>query len=152
MKPLQEFNYFTQYSKFKIFLNLDILALGKFEDTANRRTDHAVTKWLRTKGQTSIDKTLHAGRIQGGGAPGSRPPPKIGKKYDFFGLKSWIFTWNTPKISCVPPNIGKIWFFGVKSWFFTRNTPKIFAPPSARRNFFKCAPPPLTWNPGSAPA
>jgi hypothetical protein len=35
----------------------------------------------------------------------------------------------------------KIWFFGVKSWFFTRNTPKIFAPPSTRRNFFKCAPP-----------
>jgi hypothetical protein len=31
-----------------------------------------------------------------------------------------------------PPKIGKIWFFGVKSWFFTRNTPKIFAPPSAR--------------------
>jgi hypothetical protein len=25
----------------------------------------------------------------------------------------------------------KIWFFGVKSWFFTRNTPKIFALPSA---------------------
>ena len=42
-------------------------------------------------------------------------------------------------------------FFGVKSWFFTRNTPKFFAPPSARRNFLKCAPPPLTWNPGSAP-
>jgi hypothetical protein len=41
-------------------------------------------------------------------------------------------------------------FFGVKSWFFTRNTPKIFEPISARRNFFKCAP--LTWNPGSAPA
>jgi hypothetical protein len=33
---------------------------------------------------------------------------------------------------------------------FTRNTPNIFAPPSARRNFFKCAPP-LTWNPGFAP-
>jgi hypothetical protein len=49
-----------------------------------------------------------------------------------------------------PPKIGKIWFFGVKSWFFTRNTPKNFAPPLARRNFFKC-PPPLTWNPGSAP-
>jgi hypothetical protein len=44
----------------------------------------------------------------------------------------------------------KTWFFGVKSWFFTRNTPKIFAPPSARRNLFKCAP--LTWNPGSVPA
>ena len=42
----------------------------------------------------------------------------------------------------------KIWFFGVKLWFFTRNTQNIFAPPSARRNFFKCAP--LTWNPGSA--
>jgi hypothetical protein len=26
----------------------------------------------------------------------------------------------------------------------------MFAPPSAWRNFFKCAPP-LTWNPGSAP-
>jgi hypothetical protein len=37
----------------------------------------------------------------------------------------------------------KIWFFGVKSWFFTRNTPTIFAPPSARRDFFKCAPPNL---------
>ena len=43
-----------------------------------------------------------------------------------------------------------IWFFGVKSWFFTRNTPKIFAPPSARRNFFKYASP-LTWNHGSVP-
>ena len=53
----------------------------------------------------------------------------------------------------VPPlKLEKIWFFGVKSWFFTRNTPTIFVPPSARRNFFKCAPPlPLTWNPGSAP-
>jgi hypothetical protein len=37
-----------------------------------------------------------------------------------------------------------------KIWFFTWNTPKIFAPPSARRNFFKCTPP-LTWNPGSTP-
>ena len=43
-----------------------------------------------------------------------------------------------------PPKIGKnMIFFGVKSWFFTRNIPKIFAPPSARRNFFKCAPPNL---------
>ena len=42
-----------------------------------------------------------------------------------------------------PLKLEKIWFFGVKSWFFTRNTPKIFAPPSARRNFFKCAPPNL---------
>ena len=43
----------------------------------------------------------------------------------------------------------KIWLFGVKSWFFTRNTPTMFAPPSARRNFFKCVL--LTWNPGSVP-
>ena len=42
-----------------------------------------------------------------------------------------------------PQNWEKIWFFGVKSWFFTRNTPTIFAPPSARRNFFKCAHPNL---------
>ena len=75
----------------------------------------------------------------GGGAPGARPP-KIGKKYDFFGVKSWFFTRNTPKIFVPPSAIGKNMIFGVKSWFFTRNTPKIFAPPSARRNFFKCAP------------
>ena len=49
----------------------------------------------------------------------------------------------------LPYNWKKYDFFGVKSWFFTRNTPKMFAPPSARCNFFKCAP--LTWNPGSAP-
>jgi hypothetical protein len=30
-----------------------------------------------------------------------------------------------------PLKLEKISFFGVKSWFFTRNTPKIFAPPSA---------------------
>ena len=53
------------------------------------------------------------------------------------------FTWNTLKISRAPPKIEKIWFFGVNSWFFTRNTLKMFVPPSARRNFFKCAPPNL---------
>ena len=41
-----------------------------------------------------------------------------------------------------PLKLEKIRFFGVKSWFFTRNTPKMFAPPFARRNFFKCAHPP----------
>jgi hypothetical protein len=40
-------------------------------------------------------------------------------------------------------------FFGVISWFFTRNTPKMFAPPSTRRNFLKYGL--LAWNPGSAP-
>ena len=48
-----------------------------------------------------------------------------------------------------PLKLEKIEFFGVKSWFFTQNTPQIFAPPSTRRNFFKRPPP--TWNPGSAP-
>ena len=74
-----------------------------------------------------LDKCITQGRIQGGGGGGGtrRAPP----------LK-----------------LEKIWFFGVKSWFFTRNTPKMFAPPSARRIFFNCAPPPpLTWNPESAP-
>ena len=49
-----------------------------------------------------------------------------------------------------PLKLEKIWFFGVKLWFFTRNTPNNFAPPSAGPNFCKCAPTPLTWNPGSA--
>ena len=36
--------------------------------------------------------------------------------------------------------IGKNTIFWRKIVIFTRNTPKFFAPPSARRNFFKCAP------------
>ena len=97
------------------------------------------------------------GGFRGGGGGGghlARAPPKIWKNMIFFGVKSWFFTWNTPKISRAPPKIGKIFFFFVNSWFFTRNTPKMFAPPFSRRNFYKCAPPPpplLTWNPGSAP-
>ena len=55
------------------------------------------------------------------------------------------YTRADPRGTPLPP---KITFFGVKSCFCTRNTPKMFAPPSARPNFFKCAPP----NPGSAPA
>ena len=53
--------------------------------------------------------------------------------------------------ACAPLKLKKIRFFGIKSWFFTRNTPKIFVPHSARCNFFKFAPS-LTWNPGSVPA
>jgi hypothetical protein len=48
-----------------------------------------------------------------------------------------------PARAPLPLKLEKIWFFGVKSWFFTRNTPTIFAPRSAWRNFFKCAPPNL---------
>ena len=49
-----------------------------------------------------------------------------------------------------PPKIGKNMIFLRKIVIFHTKYPKIFAPPSARRNFFKCAPPP-TWNPGSTP-
>ena len=38
----------------------------------------------------------------------------------------WIYS---TRAGCAPLKLEKIWFFGVKSWFFTRNTPKIFAPP-----------------------
>ena len=62
------------------------------------------------------DQIIYQGRIQWGGGR-TRPAP--------------------------PLKLDKIWFFGVKSWFFTRNIPNIFAPPSARRNVFKCARPQL---------
>jgi hypothetical protein len=48
-----------------------------------------------------------------------------------------------------PPKIGKNMIFWRKIVIFHTKYPKFFAPPSARRNFFKCAP--LTWNPGSSP-
>ena len=73
-------------------------------------TDHK--QWCSTNLFNHKNKYI-SGADSGGGAPGARPPLKL----------------------------EKIWFFfGVKSWFFTRNTPKIFAPPSARRNFFNCDP------------
>ena len=67
----------------------------------------------------------------------------------------FVNTLGQGRIPPPPPptsKIGKKKNLDIKSWFFTRNTPKMFAPLFARRNFFKCAPPPpLTWNPGSAP-
>ena len=39
-----------------------------------------------------------------------------------------------------PLKIGKNKIFWRKIVIFTRNTPTFFAPPSARRNFFKCVP------------
>ena len=103
---------------------------------------------------------LTQGRIQGGGgggAPGAHPtppPPLKLEKNMIFWRKIVIF--HTKYLKNYRASLGnwKTWFFGVNRDFFTRNTPTIFAPPSARRNFFKCAPPPppLTWNPGSAPA
>ena len=78
------------------------------------------------------------------------PPPKIGKNMIFFFAYNRDFLHEIPpKKLRLPPQLEKIWFFGVKSWFFTWNTPKISMPPSSRHNFFKCTP--LTWNPVSAP-
>ena len=85
------------------------------------RNIHVLLYFISFRGNRGSDHMLVQGRIQGEGARTRRAPLKL----------------------------GKIWFFSVKSWFFTRNTATIFAPPSARRIFFKCAP--LTWNPGSAP-
>ena len=82
------------------------------------------------------------GGYRGGGGHPARAPLKL-EKIRFFGIKSWFFTRNTPKILRLPPQLERIWFFGVKSWFFTRNTPTNFAPPSARLNLFKFAPPNL---------
>ena len=76
------------------------------------------------------------GRIQGG------RPPKIGKNMIFW-RKIVIFHTKYPKIFRVSLRNWKEYdFLAVKSCFFTRNTPKFFSPPFARRNFFKCAPPP----------
>jgi hypothetical protein len=69
------------------------------------------------------------GRIQGGAH-------KIGKNMIFW-RKIVIFHTKYPKNFRASLCIWKKSdFFGVKSWFFKRNTP------SARRNFFMCAPPP----------
>jgi hypothetical protein len=96
----------------------------------------------------SGDRHWLQGRIQRG-AHLARAPPKIGKNI-LFWRKIVIFHTKYPKnFRTSLRKWKKIVLFGVKSWFFTRNTSKIVAPPSARRNFFKCAP--LTWNPGSAP-
>ena len=62
------------------------------------------------------------GADPGGSHPARPPPQKNWKKYDFFGVKLWFFTRNTPIFSCLPP-LGAIFLSA----------------------------PPLTWNPGSAP-
>ena len=77
-------------------------------------------------------------------------PLKLEKIWFFFGVKSRFFTRNTPIFFAPPSAIGKNMIFWRKIVFFHMKYPNIFRASSARRNFFKCAPP-LTWNPGSAP-
>ena len=70
----------------------------------------------------------------------SRFPPQLEKIW-FFCRKIVIFHTNYPKnFRASLRNWKKYDFFVVKSWFFTRNTTKIYAPPSARRDFFKRTP------------
>ena len=84
-----------------------------------------------------------------GRAHPARAPLKLEKIW-IFGVKSWFFTRNTPKIFAPPSPIEKNMIFWRKIVIFHTKYPKNLAPPFARRNFFKC-PLPLTWNPGSAP-
>ena len=58
------------------------------------------------------------------------------KKYDFVGVKSWFFTWNTPKISRAPPKIEKIWFFWCKIVIFHTKYPKYFRASLRSAQFF----------------
>ena len=75
----------------------------------------------------------------------------IEKKHQITILNSLVCP-NRGRTPGAPPlKLEKIWFFGVRIMIFHTKYPKIFAPPSARYNIFKCIPP-LTWNPGSAPA
>jgi hypothetical protein len=62
------------------------------------------------------------------------------KKYTHISLLNYI---SGADHDFTPNNHIFLWLFGVKSWFFTWNTPKVFAPPSTRHNFFTCAPPNL---------
>ena len=82
--------------------------------------------------------------IRGGSRARRGAPPLKLEKIRFFWRKIVIFHTKYPKnFRASLRNWKKIWFFDVKSRFFTRNTQTNFAPPSARRNFFKCAPPNL---------
>jgi hypothetical protein len=54
----------------------------------------------------------------------------------------WGISQNTPNIFAPPSAIGKNMIFGRKIVIFHTKPPTIFPPPSVRRKFFKCAPPP----------
>jgi hypothetical protein len=64
--------------------------------------------------------------------------PKSERSWIFFS-RGGSRRGRTQRAPPPPLKLEKCDFFGVKSWFFTRNTPKMFASPSARHKFFKCA-------------
>jgi hypothetical protein len=88
---------------------------------------------------------------QGRGAPGARPPPLKLEKIRFFCVKSWFFTRNTPKMFAPPSVIGKNMIFWRKIVIFHTKYPNKFRASLRSVQFFYVCPP-LTWNPGSAPA
>jgi hypothetical protein len=79
-----------------------------------------------------IQFALHH-HFQGGG--GGRPP-KISEKYDFFGVKSWFFTRNTPKMFAPPSAIGKNMIFLRKIVIFHTKYPKSFRASLRSAQFF----------------
>ena len=76
---------------------------------------------------------------------------RIQEKIGFFGVKSWFFTRNTPTISAPPSAIGKNMIFWRKIVIFHTKYPNNFRASFRSVQFFQVRPP-LTWNPGSAPA
>ena len=84
------------------------------------------------------------GRIQGGGGLRTRraPPLKLEKIW-FFGVKSWFFIRNTPKMFTPPSAIGKNMIFWRKIVIFHTKYPNIFRASLRSAQFFKCDPPNL---------
>ena len=75
------------------------------------------------------------GRIQGGGAPGAPPPLKL-EKIRFFGVKSWFFTQNTPKMFPPLSAIGKNKIFWRKIVIFHTKYLKNFSASLRSVQFF----------------
>ena len=95
-----------------------------------------------------IDMSLHtdtlswfwanqsSGADPGGGGRTRRAPLKIGKNMIFFGVKSWFFTRNTPKIFAPPSAIEKNMIFWRKIMIFHTKYPKHFLASLRSAQFF----------------
>jgi hypothetical protein len=95
-----------------------------------------------------VNYNLIKGGSRGGAHPA--PPPLKLEKIRYFGVKSWIFTRNTPKMFAPPSAIGKHMIYWRKIVIFHTKYPTTFHASLRWAQFFKCAPP-LDWIPGSAP-
>ena len=85
-----------------------------------------------------------SGADPGGGGRTRRAPPLKLEKNMIFWRKIVIFHTKYPKNLnfARPPKIGKNMIFWRKIVIFHTKYPKKFAPLSARRKLFNCAPPP----------